>query len=187
MADPPHSPEFSHPMRAAELSLTAQAIFRTATPPECRALAKRFGLISMHRFEIALLIHRDGDNIHLSGEVGADVLAACVATGDPVPMRVTDRVEMRFVPETEYRPGLEIEVDSTSYDVVEYDGRVVDVGEAAAQTIALAIPAFPRASDAANRLRAAGIALEGDRVDEGSLGALLKKSLEQAKLKGELK
>jgi uncharacterized metal-binding protein YceD (DUF177 family) len=187
MADAPHTPEFSHPMRAAELDMTAQAIFRTATPPECRALAKRFGLVSMHRFEIALLIHRDGDTIHLSGEVGADVLAACVATGDPVPMRVTDKIAMRFVPETEFRPGVEIEVDSTSYDIAEYDGRVVDVGEAAAQSLALAIPPFPRSSDAAKRLRAAGIALEGDRVEEGSLGALLKRTLELSRLKGEKK
>lgn len=50
-----------------------------------------------------------------------------------------------------------------------HDGAFVDVGEAVAQTLALALDPYPRAPDADARLAAAGVTVA---VEAGPFGAL---------------
>ena len=60
---------------------------------------------------------------------------------EPVEQRVTEQFAIRFVP-----AGTEREDDDPeSPDEVPYEGRTIDLGEAAAEQLALALDPYPRA------------------------------------------
>src|SRR5256885_262437 len=61
-----------------------------ATPEECAALARRFGLISIARLEAQLKLRRRRGKalLRLNGHFSADVTQSCVVTLDPVPGHV---------------------------------------------------------------------------------------------------
>ena len=65
-------------------------------------------------------------------------------------------------PEEQIAAQEEIELDADDCDTIGYDGAAVDLGEAAAETLYLALDPFPRAPDADAKLKAAGVIGEGE-------------------------
>ncbi|MBN9990995.1 hypothetical protein JND45_16805, partial [Listeria monocytogenes] len=57
-------------------------------------------------------------------------------------------------------------------DTMPYDGAAIDLGEAAAETMALALDPFPRGPNAAAALRAAGVISEEEAKPAGALAGL---------------
>ena len=55
-----------------------------------------------------------------------------------------------------------MELAEGELDIVPYEGGAIDLGEAAAQTLVLALDPWPRAPDADVALRAAGVLREGE-------------------------
>jgi hypothetical protein len=88
-------------------------------------------------------------------------------------------VSVRFVDESaDTGEGDEIELDADSLDTIPYEGGAIDLGEAAAETMALALDPFPRGPNAAAVLREAGVISEEEAKPLGALaglGALLGK------------
>ena len=70
----------------------------------------------------------------------------------------------------------EIEIDADGIDIVTYADERIDIGEAVAETLALAVNPFPRAPHADTVLRAAGVLSEDQAGPFAALAALKSKA-----------
>lgn len=166
------APEFSRIERIDTIGAGARSIAITATEPERAALAARFGLLGVDRLEATFALQRDAAGIIARGRVEAAVVQACSVTDDPLPVTIAEDVALRFVTEQEAAAEEEIELDTDALDTMAYDGNGVDLGEAAAETMALALEPFPRGPNAAAALRAAGVISEEEAKPAGALAGL---------------
>ena len=94
-----------------------------------------------------------------------------MVTAAPLPAQVEEDFAILFLPE----PGEgadEVELSEEECDTVFYTGGAVDLGEAAAETLALALDPFPRSPDAEAALKAAGVLSEEEAGPFGALAAL---------------
>ncbi len=173
-------PEFSRPVRLDTLGEAPRAMEVAAGPEERAALAKRFGLVALDRLDAALTLSRTGDEVAVHGTLQASVVQACVASGAPVPADLAAPFDILFRPMAEAKAAEEeIELSESEMDVVFYDRAEIDVGEAVAETLALALDPYPRTPEAESILRDAGVKPEGEE-ETGPFAAL-------AALKGKLK
>ncbi|WP_242126714.1 DUF177 domain-containing protein [Sphingobium sp. Sx8-8] len=155
------TPEFSRPVRVDQLARHAQPVTITADPAERAALAKRFHLLALDRLEADYALSEENGAILARGRVRADLAQPCVATGLPVPEAVDTDFLLRFVKEGEGQAeGDELELDAEDCDIIGFDGLVLDMGEAVAETVALAMTPYPRSPEADNVLREAGVLSE---------------------------
>ncbi len=167
------TPEFSRPFRLDELGGAPRAVSITATEAERAALADRFALIALDRLEATAELVRDGDVVIAKGDLHGSVVQACVASGEPVPATIAEAFTLRFVPQRAVDdPDEEMELGQEDLDEIFYENNAVDLGEAAAQTLALALDPFPRAPDADEKLREAGVVGEEDAGPFAALKAL---------------
>ena len=118
-----------------------------ANEAERAALAKRLGLLELGSLEARLRLRRERGSplIELTGRLTADVVQACVVSLEPVPERVEESFEILFTldpaPET-----AEVYVETEDEDVPEPVGPGgIDLGEAVAQQLSLAMNPYPRA------------------------------------------
>jgi uncharacterized metal-binding protein YceD (DUF177 family) len=161
-------PEFSRPIRLDTLGDGPRQIAIEANADERKALARRFGLIDIDRLESRLEARSAGETVLVSGRLTGAVTQACVASGEPVAAIIDEPFALKFVPEGGAADE-EIELEESDLDVVGYEGSAIDLGEAAAQTLALALDPFPRAPNADSVLREAGVL---DEVDAGPFAML---------------
>lgn len=155
--------EFARPIRLDTLGEGARDVTISAEAEERAALARRFGLVSIDRLEARATLRRAGETVFAEGRLAAAVVQSCVATGDPLPATLDEPFALRFEPEGQGAAGAEeVELAEADLDVVPYAGGAIDLGEAVAETLSLALDPFPRAPDADERLRAAGVLEEGE-------------------------
>ena len=74
--------EFSRGYDAAALPTTAQQI--TASAEECRALARRFGLVAVKSLAATLTLTRDGPAVRARGKLSAKIVQSCAVSGENV-------------------------------------------------------------------------------------------------------
>ncbi len=153
------TPEFSRPVRLDMIGEGAFDLHIAAGDGERAALAERFALPGIALLEADATLKRDGETVIVAGRLRATATPRCVATGEPVPARIDEPFALRFEPAGEGRPE-ELELDEDDLDVIAYEGNAVDLGEAVAQSFALALDPFPRVADADMYLRAAGVLTE---------------------------
>lgn len=144
MRDSGARPEFSRAVPLTQVRDTPRACPLRATPAECDALAKRFGLERMAHLEATVDLWRTPAGVRLQGHLRADVVQACVVSGAPVASHVDVPVDLVF---SAASAGEEIEVDDGP-DRVDLNGDTVDLGEAVAETLFLALDPYPRADPA---------------------------------------
>lgn len=165
--------EFSRPVKLDALGGEPRALAISADEAERRALAKRFGLLALDSLEAELGLVRDGDMVTLTGRLGARATQACVASGAPVPALIDEPIALLFRPTSaEAGPDEEVELDEAELDVLFHDGAAIDVGEAVAQSLALALDPYPRAPDAEAALRQAGVRSEAEAGPFAALATL---------------
>jgi uncharacterized metal-binding protein YceD (DUF177 family) len=116
-------------------------------------------------------VRRDAAGIVARGAVRAEVVQSCVVTDDALPVSIDEPVALRFVAGDEPE-GDEIELDEDALDTMGFDGAAIDLGEAAAETMALALDPFPRGPNAAAALREAGVISEEEAKPLGALAGL---------------
>ena len=165
-------PELSRPVRIDALGTGAHRVEIEANASECAALADRFDLLALQRLSAEATVRREGQVIFVEGRVSAAVEQACVATGAPVPATIDEPFSLRFVP-AGADAAEEVELDDIEIDTISYEGGSIDIGEAVAETLALSLDPFPRAPDADQTLRAAGIVSEEEAARAGSPFAAL--------------
>jgi uncharacterized metal-binding protein YceD (DUF177 family) len=164
-------PEFSRLQRRDTIGSTEHTVSISATEEERAALAKRFGLIALGRLEATLRIRTEAAGIVARGTVSADVVQACSVTDEPLKVAVNEDIAVRFIEEDAVNEE-EIELSEDALDTMFYTGGGIDLGEAAAETVALAIDPFLRGPNAARVLKAAGVISEDEAKPAGALAGL---------------
>ncbi len=162
--------EFARTFTLDTIGTTPRAVAIEATPEECAALANRFDLIGIASFSATATLTQEAMAFLAEGKLRAMVTQRCVATGGPVSAKLDEPFAIRFVAGDADGPA-EIELDSEDCDTMAHDGQAIDLGEAASQTLALALDPFPRAPDADAVLAKAGVVREDDHAT-GSFAAL---------------
>lgn len=155
------APEFSR--LVDRRSVTAAPLALVADEAERKALAKRFGLIAIDAFAADVSLTADGEAVDAEGILHARIVQTCAVSGDDLPVTIEEPFTLRFVPETPVTEE-EIELAEQDLDEIPYSGTAFDLGEAVAQTLALAIDPFATGPDA-NRVRK-----EKGLLDEGAAG-----------------
>ncbi|GAB5349801.1 YceD family protein [Alteriqipengyuania sp. 357] len=178
---PAPAPEFRRPISLRQIP--GQPVELTATEAERTALAKRFGISAVDRLVARISLDRQGERISAEGTLEADIVQPCAVSGEDFPVSIEEDVALRFVPEGSIHPSLqegddiEIELEEGDLDEIEYSGDSFDLGEAVAQTLALAIDPYAEGPNADAAREKAGI--KTDDAPSGplaeALGAALKK------------
>ncbi|RDE04708.1 YceD family protein [Sphingomonas aracearum] len=164
-------PEFSRPQRLDTIGDSERTVEIAADEAERQALARRFGLRSVDRLEARFAVRRDAGGVAARGHVSARVVQACTVTGDPLPASVEEDVLLRFVAAGDGSEE-EVELGEDALDTMEFTGGAIDLGEAAAETMALGLDPYPRGADAEEKLRAAGVKSEEEAGPFGALAGL---------------
>ena len=144
-------PEFSRPLVAEKVGRGGLEIEIEAAAAERAALARRFGLIAMDALKAQCKLRPvAGGMIELTCNFSARVTQECVVTLTPVESGVAGEFRLRYALAAAALPLLaEEEIDLAADDPPEAlaDG-AIDLGEAVAQHLALALDPFPRAPGA---------------------------------------
>jgi len=114
-----------------------------ANAEERAALAARFDLRALDRLEAALTAAPAPGGVRVTGRIEGDAVQACVTSGEDVPARIDEPVELLFL--HDLGQGEEIELHEGDCDVLPIEGRSIDLGEVAAQTFGLALDPYPHA------------------------------------------
>lgn len=167
--------EFGRAYRLDTIGEVFRAVSVKANEAERSALAGRFGLIAIERLSGEARLRRVASGIAAEGRLEAAVTQSCVASGEPVAAVIDEPFELLFVPEGAGETNAEIELSLEDCDTIAHDGQAIDLGEALAQTLALALDPFPRAEGAEAVLRAAGVLSEEEAGPFGALAGLREK------------
>ena len=164
--------EFAHRLTLDRIR-GGERIDLVADAEERAAVAKRLGLLALNRFDAHAVLGRDGDTVTAAGRIKATLSQACVASGDPVPAHIDEAFNLRFVPAPVVTaPEEELELGGDDLDTLFYDGAAIDLGEAIADSLALAIDPYPRSPAAAGALKQAGVLSEEEAGPFAALAAL---------------
>ena len=173
MAIAEEPPEFS---RMIALKQVDDRIHRLeASEQECAALAKRFGLVAVKSLVAEIALERDDQNVSATGTMQAEIVQSCAVTGDDLPVSVDEQLVLRFVPEDALAaasPDEEIELDADELDAIPYADEKFDLGEAVAQSLALAIDPYAVGPDAEEARKSSGLMDESDAGPFAALKAL---------------
>ena len=165
-------PEFSRILDIRHLP--AGQHVATADETERRRLAGRLGLSAIDTLTATLTLAADSDVIAVKGRIAAAIIQPCAISGEDFPVVVDEPVDLRFIPARTAigEPDEEIEITADACDEIEYTGLTFDLGEALAQTLALAIDPFAQGPDADRARAEHGLSGEGAGGAFAALGAL---------------
>lgn len=147
--------ELSRPVRLDRIGQQETRHEVVASAEECAALARRFDIPAIASLTCRFgLRQAPGASVIADGVLEARVTRICVATLEAFDMPVRESFRLRFVPEDRLSDGIDPDAD----DEVPYQGESIDLGEATAQQLALALDPYPRKPG----VRVAGSAGEPD-------------------------
>ena len=116
-----------------------------ASPKERSELIKRFHLLESSRFEAFLNVDNGRDHmLEVKGRLWADVVMTCVVTLEPVPLTITEDIDVLYAP-----PHMIASADNMA-ELGDLDqpepilNGHIDLGELAVQHLATALPLYPR-------------------------------------------
>lgn len=162
--------EFERPVRIDTIGIDARAMTIEAEPAERLALARRFDIGTLDALTATATVARRGADIVAEGHLSARLVQACVATGIDMPAAIDAPFTILFrAPPVD---AADAELSEDECDVVFYDGGAIDLGEAVAETLALAIDPYPRSAGADGALREMGVLSEGEAGPFAALAGL---------------
>ncbi len=142
----PPAPEFSRVIEVARLKRDEQSFEIAANPAERAALAKRFDLVALGRLAAVVRLEQiPGGLFRLTAELDADVTQACVVSLAPVQSRVEEGFTVLYGGGEEAH---EVNLDGAAETIEPIENGVIDIGEAVAQQLSLALDPFPHAPGA---------------------------------------
>lgn len=150
-------PEFSRPLPVDRGSPPRRTFAIEATEAERAGLAKRFGLVSLAGLRAEGLLESldDGRRAHLTARLTAQVVQSCVVTLAPVSAAIDESFvrdyDVDADPAALSEPEIPEDIEAFLAEADPPDpliGGIVDVGEAVAEQLALALDPYPRAPSA---------------------------------------
>jgi uncharacterized metal-binding protein YceD (DUF177 family) len=145
--------------------LPAAPVRVDADAAQCKTQAERFGLVAVESLGGEFVLEPDGNAVRANGRIEASIVQSCAVSGEDLPVTIDEPLALRFIPEgSPPRPDEELELAAEDCDEIEMDGSRFDLGEALAQSLALAIDPYAVGPEAEHARRKAGI------VDEGASG-----------------
>ena len=163
--------EFSRPVDRRHI--TARPVTLEASEDERKALAGRFGLVAVNRLEATVMLEADGEAVNARGRLSAAIVQSCAVSGEDLPVTIDEPIALRFVPETPVAED-EIELEEAELDEIPFTGDVFDLGEAVAQSLALAIDPYAVGPNAEQARKDAGLSDEAASGPFAALAALKK-------------
>lgn len=139
--------EFSRIIALAEIDAEATTHDLRADAQERQALAARFSLLSLATLDAEARVERVGAaRFDLTMRLRAEAEQACVVTGQAVPFHLLSTITrpLSLVPVEAPREDELVETDLPDY----LPEGTVDLGEIAAEELALALDPYPRAKHA---------------------------------------
>jgi uncharacterized metal-binding protein YceD (DUF177 family) len=170
-AEPSDEPEFSRPIDLRQVLDKPVAI--EANEEERAALARRFALVRIDRLEAEARLEADGEAVNATGRLRAAVVQSCAISGEDLPVAIDEPLALRFVPEQPVAEE-EIELDESALDEIPFRGTAFDLGEAVAQSLALAIDPYVVGPNAERVRKEAGLLDEAAAGPFAALAALKK-------------
>jgi hypothetical protein len=133
--------ELHRPVMVGRIGPSGLSVAVEADEAERAALAARMGLPAIASLTCRFALTRRGqDRIDAVGRLNAQVTQVCVVSLEEFSAEVAEEFTVRFVPE-----GTESDdPDPDSVDEIPYAGDTIDLGEAAAEQLALALDPYPR-------------------------------------------
>jgi uncharacterized metal-binding protein YceD (DUF177 family) len=154
------SDRFAHHLRLDQIR-DGERLDLVADEGERNAIARRLGLVSLGRLEAHACLACTGEVVRVEGRLVAALDQSCAVTGDPVAAHVDSPFTLLFTPEPPSGgPDEEVELGEADCDVVFYDGALIDLGTAIADTLALSLDPYPRSAGAEAALKEAGVLTE---------------------------
>lgn len=139
-------PEFSRRIDGLRLSPSGEQYEISAKAEERAALAKRFDLLALDRLEAKVtLTPMAGGYYRLVAGFEAELIQSCAITAEPVPAQIAESFSLTYGP---VEGSSEIVLDGDAEPVEPLDDGMIDIGEAVAQQLSLALDPFPRAPGA---------------------------------------
>ena len=145
-------PELSRPVALERLGAAPYETRLVASEAERAALARRFGLLDLARLEARLSLRRTGPTgpgarLRLSGRLEAEVVQACVVSLEPVASTLAEDFEQVYRLDAPAGAGAEVTVGPgpEDEDPEPLGAGGLDLGEAVAQQLGLALDPYPRA------------------------------------------
>ncbi|MEO6432884.1 MAG: DUF177 domain-containing protein [Sphingomicrobium sp.] len=152
---------------------SGERIELVANSPQCDAIAARLGLPGIERLAAHATLERSGAVIRATGRLKSALTQECVVTGESIAAHVDAPFDLVFTPELAAdSPDSEIELGPEDCDTVFYDGASFVLGEAIADTLALAVDPYPRSAGAEAALKNAGVMTEEQAGPFAALAAL---------------
>jgi hypothetical protein len=138
-------PELHRPIAIERLGPAGLDVTVEASPAECAALAARMHLPAVLALKCTFHVAWNTAGTLLArGRLVARVVQTCVVSLEDFPAAIDEGFAVRCVAE-----GQETnDPDPTSFDEITYSDGTLDLGEAAAEQLALALDPYPRAPDA---------------------------------------
>jgi hypothetical protein len=167
--------EFPRCIKIDEIGTGDSSHVIEANEQERAALAKRFDLLRLNELCANIALCRHPKGIMAKGRFTAKFDQTCIASNEALSDSIDDAIEVLFAPLSAQQPAndAEIELAVDDCDMMTHDGRVVDIGEAVAQSLGLTMNPYPRSSDAEQRLRDAGVKRDDDVIaPDGPFAAL---------------
>jgi uncharacterized metal-binding protein YceD (DUF177 family) len=162
--------EFSHVVKLSEVGNHSRNIHLVADEAARSGLMARFDLASLDSLEADISLHNEAAGVVASGRFAARLAQYCIASNDPVPAVLDEPIHIRFVPEPTDSGEFELEADDC--ETMFHDGQTIDLGEAVAQSLGLALNPYPRSPEAEKILKAAGVKSEEEAAPLGALASL---------------
>ena len=134
--------ELFRPIALSKVGAKGLTVVVQATPEECAAVAVRMELPAIQSLEcrFELSVERDGVSVSAEGRLLAEVTQTCVTSAEDFAARVEEVFTIRFVP-----AGMEREdPDPDLPDEIPYEADTIDLGEATAEQLGLALDPWPR-------------------------------------------
>jgi uncharacterized metal-binding protein YceD (DUF177 family) len=156
MGPRPH-PEFRLFVSASDVPPAGKEVGFEADERTLKDLAKRFGIPEVVSLSgVAKVRPYRKAGLTVEGRFKAEVVQSCVVTLEPVHQKIEESFTQRYLPEHMIVPDVpevserEVEIDLEAEDAPEpMTGNGVDIGEAVAERLALALDPYPRKPDAA--------------------------------------
>jgi uncharacterized metal-binding protein YceD (DUF177 family) len=135
------TPEFHRPLSLDRIGAHGLDIAVEATAAECAALAERMKLPAVRSVACTFHLIREGRDVVLArGHLQARVVQTCVVSLEDFEAPVDEVFQVRFVPAGEETD----DIDPDSDDEIPFEGNLIDLGEAAAEQLGLALDPYPR-------------------------------------------